>query len=161
MSVEKLALDLKQVRAQFEEWRARKTKPQQRIPAHLWAVAVKLLECYPVNQICRELHLSAEDLYRHRDQISARALPSPQQRRDKDISSSNGQFLELSGQPLLSASTSNVINHDDSLPASRPDPSATCQFVLEHKDGCRLTISLPLAWSRLESLCLNLLRAER
>lgn len=154
MSVEKAPADLKQVGGQFEEWRAGKTNPQQRIPLHLWTAAVKLLEHYPVGQICRVLHLSAQDLYRKRDQLSARSMPAIKQRQGR------GQFLELTGHPLLASSTNKAIKQDE--PGCQPQPNTgVCQLLLEKKDGSRLTISLPLAWPRLETLCLNLLRAQR
>lgn len=163
MSAEKLRLDLKQVQGQFEAWRATKTKAQQRIPANLWSAAVKLLDYYSASVICRELHLSVQDLYRHRDQHrdQHREKMSEPSLFEQQRHQSNSQFLELTGQAVLSSAANSLTNHNDSLVARRAASPDTCQFVLEDKDGRRLTISLPLGWSRLESLCLNLLRTER
>src|SRR5438445_586284 len=97
MSLEKSILDLNEVRAQFEAWRKAKTSVHQRIPTELWRAAIKLLDYYPVGQVCRELHVSAQDLNKHRAQMQTL---SPAKLR-----SSNKQFLGLTGQALLTTTS--------------------------------------------------------
>jgi hypothetical protein len=46
---------LAEVRAKFENWRA-KRKRRCPIPNHLWNAAISLLPLYPVMHIVRELH---------------------------------------------------------------------------------------------------------
>lgn len=150
MSVEPIGFDLKQVQLEFQEWRASKTRLQQRVPSHLWQAAIKLLDRYSVSQICRALNLSAKDLYRQRAKLSTSTPTSTPHK----ASVNNEKFLELTAQPLFNG-------RQQAEHGCEVDNSANCQFVLEHKDGARLTINVPVSWSRLESLCLNLLRAQR
>ena len=149
MSAEKIPLDIKQVREQFEAWRATKSSHRELIPDHLWSAACALLDDYSLNTVCQQLRLNARELRKHQQGVPQRS-PKKKQRKEKR------QFLELNGVALLAAN--NSANNDRStLPLLQP---AICQLMLEKKDGSRLTISLPLQWPGIEALCLNLLRDQ-
>jgi hypothetical protein len=139
MSVEKLIVDLNQVSKEFEAWRGAKTG-RKAIPEKLWRAAVKLLDYYPKRIVCRELKLNPSRLDKHRQSL-------------KQVVTKREPFLELNSQALISAANKNP------TPLLASQKSTFCQLLLEKKDGSRLTISLPLDWSRLERLCANLLRA--
>lgn len=132
MNLEKPNLNLGEVSAQFQAWRKTKTSVQQRIPAELWRAAIKLLEYYPMGQVCRELHVSAQDINKQRAQMQT-VFPTK-------VPSSNKQFMEVTGHPLLTV-------HSNEKPLSTPSQQSAqmgvCQILLEKKDGTRLSISLP------------------
>jgi hypothetical protein len=145
MSAEKLIADINQVRAEFEKWRATKIG-RKRIPEPLWRAAAALLDYYPLKIVSQELHLSPKDLRKHRQII--RPLPQPAK------ASNAGQFLEVNADTVKAAN--NCIKNPPTLISATP---GVCQLLIEKKDGSRLTISLPLEWNRIESLCANLLRS--
>src|SRR5690242_20091133 len=97
MSVEKISLDLNHVRSQFEAWRASRIR-RKPIPENLWSAAIALLELYPFRIVCRELRLNPKYLRKRCGGI----LP-PQAKQSKE-QKGKGQFLELSGQSLISSS---------------------------------------------------------
>jgi hypothetical protein len=156
MSIEKLYLDLNQVRSEFEAWRAARTG-REPTPKKLWLAAVKLLDYYPIKIVCRELRLNPTRLQKYRQGLSE-VQPTESKNRKKE------QFLELSPNSLISAKSKDT----QSLPSHQTEQASeaivgagdqVCRLVLEKKDSSRLTISLPLDWSRIEALCANLLRA--
>lgn len=79
-----LALDIKQVQKNFENWRGTRTK-RGPIPKHLWDQAIALTSCYPVSEISRALRLNATDLARKASLASSR---KPQSRRSSPDTSS-------------------------------------------------------------------------
>jgi hypothetical protein len=145
MSAEKLISDINQVRTEFEKWRATRVG-RKRIPEHLWRAAAALLDYYPLKIVSQELRLSPKDLRKHRQGIR----PLLQQSTPNIV----GQFLEVSADTLITGD-----NLTKSPPTLTSATSAVCQLVIEKKDGHRLTISLPLEWNRIETLCANLLRS--
>ena len=147
MSVEKLFLELNQVRSEFQAWRAAKTG-RERIPENLWSAAITLLNFYPIKIVCKELRLNAKQLRKRREGINQ--PPTQPKRRGK------GQFLELTGRSLIN--TNSLANNTQELLSPQLNQSI-CQLLLEKKDGSRLTISLPMDWTRMEALCANLLKA--
>src|SRR6185295_4647068 len=66
-------------------------------------------------------------------------------------------FLSLSGGELTRMK---LLHKRDSRPNLAPITEAEpdCRIVLERADGSRLSLSFPLDWSRIESLCWGFLR---
>jgi len=60
------SLSIKQVKAQFEAWRKRRSG-REPIPDTLWSAANSLLEKYPISQICRELRVNYNQIQKHRE----------------------------------------------------------------------------------------------
>jgi hypothetical protein len=113
----------------------------------LWALAVALLDHYPFNLICRELHLSPTQLRKR----CAADTQKPQQRQPPQPA-----FLELSSRILP---TPQRPARSVALDAALPLTDGTCRVLLERADGSRLSLTLPLEWLRIEALCASLLRA--
>ena len=65
-------LTLARVRAEFDQWRSGRSG-RGRIPDRLWRLAVSLLGSFSVAVVCRELHLSAGDLRKHRQALDTKA----------------------------------------------------------------------------------------
>lgn len=135
--------DLEQVKSEFESFRAGRSG-KERLPENLWAAAVELLEHYPFNVVWRELRLKAEYL-RYRAEAAKGKGPHPVEKKKK--------FLELRGSELT------AINNSASKNVAALSPTAECRLVIERCDGSRLTLNLPVDWSRIETMCASFLRA--
>jgi hypothetical protein len=141
---EKLLRDLNTVRADFEAWRAQRSG-RERIPDALWAAAVGLLEHYPFGVVCRTLRLSPRDLRQRR----AAAGHAPSRPRHGPSA-----FLELTAQDLATAGT---VTKNGGSAHAMPPTASTCDVVVEHSDGSRLRLRLPVDWSHIEALCARFL----
>jgi len=125
------AAELARVRSLFEQFRARRTVPNQRIPHDLWLAAVALLDRFPLQVVAKQLLVSDSRLRHQRDTLApaaASAEPGPT------------QFLRLP-IPQLAA-------------APAPQHDAVARLILERPDGSRLSLSLPTADAdRFDALC--------
>ena len=132
--------ELARVQSIFEQWRARRSSPRQRIPAHLWDAALSLLDHYPLSVVARVLRVSSQKLRGRRD-----ALPGP----DTAVTSPV-RFLEFPAAALTSPDAR----------ASGADASA--RLVLERPDGARLSLTLSASnWDRLDALVSRFLAHSR
>lgn len=129
--------DLLQVRALFESWRA--TRPHKEpIPNALWSATLSLLDRYPINEICRELRLSGQQLRERRER--SRMDPAAP------------TFLELTARDLTTMQ--NPVSPDGS---TSPPETETLTAVIERRDGGKL--SLTLAVSHLPTVIASFVRA--
>ena len=125
------ASDLARVRSLFEQFRARRSAPNQRIPLDLWLAAVSLLDRFPLQTVAKELHVSDSRLRHQRDTLTPAAAPAEPR---------PAQFLRLP-VPQLAATAA-------------PLPDAVARLTLERSDGSRLSLSVPAADAdRLDALC--------
>ena len=92
------------------------------------AGAVSLLDSFSVAIVCRELHLSAGDLRKHRQALDARA--------ERSVSAPS-PFVELRAVDLAPQASVHTPPADESAAAVRA--------VVERGDGARLTLELPTA----------------
>jgi hypothetical protein len=128
---------LARVRTEFDQWRSGRSG-RGRIPDRLWRLAVSLLDSFSTAVVCRELHLSAGDLRKHRQARDAKTRPSPP---------ATPAFVELRAVDLVPQSPST-----DETPAS-------VRAVLDRADGSRLTLELSVATTpSLEVLIATFLR---
>ena len=136
--------DLQQVKSKIESFRAGRTG-KERIPENLWAAAVALLDHYPFNVVWRELRLKPEYLKRRAGLVKDNEAP----RRKKAA-----KFLALSAGELT------AINNgaNKNVTALSVNHGVECRLVIERVDGSRLTLNLPVEWSRIEALCSGFLR---
>ena len=140
-------LELDQVRVEFEAWRTTRTG-KGRIPELLWTKALSLLDSYPISVVSRELRLDYQQLrQRHRS-----AGLKEQQYKNRSEA-----FLSVSGSELREMNLLHKRSPSPTL-AHLTQAEAECRIVLERADGSRLSLSFPLDWSRIESLCWGLLR---
>ena len=114
--------DLSLTRAEFERWRSH-ASGRGRIPAHLWAQALALVEQHGVSSVCRELGLNA-------GRVRARLAeqPTPPKRR-----TTKPAFVELRPVDIARAAHS----------ATAAD-HAGVGLQIDRADGTRLTLTLPL-----------------
>ena len=125
--------DLSRTRALFEQWRATRSGLREKIPEQLWQAVVALCDCYPVSQLCRELHLSAGALRARLREAEA-----------QPVAPATPEFVPLS----LEALGLPVANRT----ATRTE--APIRLVWERADGTRLQLLLPASlWAQAESLC--------
>ena len=124
------ASDLARVRSLFEQFRARRSAPNQRIPEDLWLAAISLLDRFPLQLVAKELHVSDSRLRHQRDALAPASSPEPP----------SAHFLRLPVPP--------------SAAGSAPHADAVARLVLERPDGSRLSLSVPASDSdRLDALC--------
>jgi hypothetical protein len=137
--------DLEQVKKAFENFRAgRSAGSKKRLPENLWAQAVALLEHYPFRQVWQELRLKPEYL-------KLRAGLTSKER--AIVKKKSPKFLTLKASEL------NAINNGANTTApSSAKQTSECRLVIERVDGSRLTLNLPIDWSRIEELCADFLR---
>jgi hypothetical protein len=141
------ALDLDQVKAEFQAWRKRRVG-RERIPEHLWAAAIALLNHYPISTIQKQLNLNLKQL----KQRSAN-------RQLDQHSLSKQQFLEIKPVEIGEISRrQHSSNNKRRLEALSPVAEPICRIAFERSDGSRLTISLPADSSIIPAICTNLLR---
>ena len=131
--------DLQQVKTIFETWRAGRVG-KERLPEHLWASAVALLDHYPFSVVCRELRLKPD--YLRKRMGTARQQMQPTAKRDF-LSLTAGQLIDIP----ISAKTKQI-----------SAATTECRIVIEHSDGSRLTLTMPADWTRIEALCGSFLR---
>jgi hypothetical protein len=130
--------ELARVRALFEQWRLRRSAPNQKIPLELWRDALSLLDSFPLQLLARELGVSASRLRHQRDAL-APVPPEP----------SRPSFVSLA-LPHPAAS------------AAPPPSEQIARLVLERPDGSRLALSLPAHCAdRLDALCRDFLASPR
>ena len=55
------SLDIDQVKAEFQVWRKQRAG-RERIPEHLWALAIELLNHYPISIVQKQLALNLKQL---------------------------------------------------------------------------------------------------
>ena len=131
--------DLDAVAAQFESWRAGRTK--RAIPSELWAAAVGLVGRYGTSAICGRLRLNASRFKEMRETLGTaswpviRAVPVESRRVGGAAGDRPGAFIEL---PALRVAP---------IPAVVSAPGVgradgACTLVLEGVSGARLTIVL-------------------
>ena len=130
--------ELARVRSHFEQWRSRRSAPNQRIPQELWDAALALLDSFPLQLVARQVGVSASRLRHQRDALGSSSADA-----------SRLTFLPLSPP------------HPAASPAP-PAPDTLARLVLERPDGSRLALSLPLeCWDRLDALCRDFLASPR
>jgi hypothetical protein len=144
------SLDIDQVKAEFQAWRKRRVG-RERIPEHLWAAAIELLNRYPISTVQKQLLLNL-------NQLKQRLANS---RLDKHPLSMQ-QFLEIKPAEIAASSgqspSSNNSRNSRSSDSIRPVGESICRFTFERSDGSRLTISLPADSNIIPVICANLLR---
>jgi hypothetical protein len=133
--------NLSEVKIIFEKFRVSR-KGKEHLPESLWATAVALLAHYPFSVVRRELKLKADYL---RKRAAMGGQPSaPAVKRKKS-------FLAITGQQLTAMN--NVAAHNTSDIVARA--ANQCCLVLERSDGNRLTITMPIDWPGIQSVCSN------
>ena len=134
--------DLQELKTKLANFRAGRVG-KERIPENLWAEAVALLDHYPFNQVWQELRLKREYLQQRAAVAKGRrAVPIKK----------NPKFLTLTEHQLT------TINNGASKNDAALNQAAQCRLVIERCDGSRLTLNLPVEWSRIEALCGSFLR---
>ena len=134
--------NLQIARSQFESWRAERSRVSEPFPPSLRSAATELLKDYPINIVCQELAISAEQLRKWQGINDSKVHVK------KASVSLSEPFLELKASQL-SAATPNITAQ------SRTE----CRIVIERVDGSRLMVSLPADWTQLEAFCTNFLRS--
>ena len=141
--------DLEEVKQAFENFRAgRSERGKGRLPQHLWAAAVELLEHYPFNQVWQELRLKPEYLKRHAHQAKDKSTPSVKKR---------AKFLTISASQLATINNDQNGNNNN-ITAQAAHQARECRLVIERVDGSRLTLNLACQLSDIEALCSSFLR---
>jgi hypothetical protein len=112
--------ELARVRALFEQWRERRTFPNQRIPDELWLAAVAVLDHFPLQVVARALHVSDSRL-RHK----RAALVAP---RDAPATP---RFVALSIPSLEQEAERTAGTYE------------SARLTIERPDGARLSLALP------------------
>lgn len=133
-------ITLEQVKAQFQAWRKERVG-RERIPEHLWNLALELLNHYPITTVQKQLLLNL-----------------------KQLKQRSAQLHPLSKQPFLEIKSSEIAAIAGQLPSASHKlnslkPVAECRIAFERSDGSRLTISLPADANIIPAICANLLRA--
>lgn len=132
--------ELARVQSLFEQWRARRSSPRQRIPPDLWDAAIALLDHVPLSVIARSLRVSSQQLRGRRD-----ALLGPD-----TAATSPVRFIEFPAAAITS------------LDACAADAQAPARLVLERSDGDRLSLTLPASsWDRIDALVTRFLAHSR
>ena len=145
--------DLQQVKTLFENFRARRVR-KERLPESLWGQAIALLEHYPLRVVCRELRLKPNYLRQRAEAVRKgstekfRFHSSPKKPRSR----AKQDFLSLTASELSSVPTPTQL-----LQTNRS--TTECRVVIERTDGGRLTLTVPMDWSRIEAMCAGFLRA--
>ena len=135
--------DLAEIKAAFENFRRTRTNNEKpRLPEALWAAAVSLLEYYPFKVVVRELRLKPNYLRKRAAAVKGRPAPPLKQ----------ANFLTVTASQL------DAIKDGRSNNSISSTTTAGCRLVIEREDGSRLTLNLPVDWSRIEALCANFLR---
>ena len=132
--------DLKQVREEFDAWRAQRTSQTQRIPETFWAAAVALLEHYPINVVSRELRLEYKQLKRRYAAIKDETVSAEVSRPVPET------FLSLNAGELTE------------MVDSAQNTNAECRIVYETNNGSRLSISLPVDGANIATICAKILQ---
>ena len=143
--------DLEQIKTKFASFRAGRAG-KERLPEELWALAIGLLAHYPLMVVCRELRLKPEYL-------KQRAEAAQQGKTDKFKFQQSVQKLGTrpkSHQQFLSLTASDLTCAASTLQTG--SLTSECRVMIERTDGGRLTITMPMDWSRIEALCANFLR---
>lgn len=135
--------ELARVQSLFEQWRARRTTPRQRIPAELWDAAIALLNHFSLSVVARSLRVSSQQLRDRRDALlgpdTAGAAGAPQVR-----------FVEFPAAALTATD------------AAAGNAEAAARLVLERPDGARLSLTLPTSrWDRVDALLSRFLDHSR
>ena len=141
--------ELQDVKTIFESFRAGRTG-KERLPENLWAAAVELLDHYPFREVWRELRVKPEYLKRRAELAKGR----PTQPVEKKIEKKK-KFLALTACELTAINNGGKKNVADPLPTQAIDE---CRLVIERVDGSRLTVNVPIDWSRIEAMCSSFLR---
>ena len=136
---------LQAVRSQFESFRAERTRVSQPFPQSLRKAATQLLKDNPINIVCQELAISAEQMRKWQGTNNSKANAK------KATASSNETFLELKASQL------NPVKAVPNIAAVTP--STECRIVIERVDGSRLVVSVPADWAQVAAFCTNFLRA--
>jgi hypothetical protein len=141
------SLDLDQVKAEFQAWRKRRVG-RERIPEHLWAAAIELLNRYPISTVQKQLLLNLNQLKQRSANSQLNKQPLAKQ-----------QFLEIKPAEIA-ALQPHSSNNRRSLSSIKPVTEPICRIAFERNDGSRLTISLPADSNIIPAICANLLREE-
>ena len=137
-------LDLDEIKTAFENFRSgRVGKHKPRLPENLWAAAIGLLDHYPFDVVWRELRLKPDYLRKRAKSVKG----SPTQPVEK-----KPNFLALTPRDLR------AIKNGTNKNVTSLSATAECRLVIERVDGSRLTLNLPVDWSRIEALYASFLR---
>jgi len=131
-------LSLNQVKVEFDAWRASRTG-RARIPEHLWASALELLNYYPISTVKTQLNLNLKQLKQRsaNGQLDQHSL-------------SKQQFLEIKPTELaVITGPPHAANHKRQMDSLRLVAEPVCRIAFERSDGSRLTISLPCAFGNI------------
>jgi hypothetical protein len=148
--------DLEEIRSKFKNFRAGR-KGKERLPEELWAIAIGLLEHYPLRVVCRELRLKPEYLKQRAEALEQgrtdkfkfdKRVQKPRSKRKPKL---NDNFLSITANDLRSVSASAELMSAGAL-------TSECRVMIERTDGSRLTLTVPIDWSRIEALCAHFLR---
>ncbi len=105
------SLSLSDSQQQFQAWRLQKSHSKERIPEHLWQLAVQFCDTHPLTRVAKHLNLDVGSLRQHRQRLTA-----------KPTVPSSLRFVELDVSPA-------------------PSNSSRCQRVeLERVDGVRMRL---------------------
>ena len=118
---------------------------KERLPENLWTAAIELLEHYPFGEVWRELRVKPEYLRRRAETAKGKPV-QPVEKKKK--------FLALTGSEL-SAIKDGASKQMAALSANQ---AAECRLIIDRCDGSRLTLNLPIDWSRIETMCASFLR---
>lgn len=137
--------DLAQVKAEFAAWRSSRVG-KKHLPENLWAAAVALLAKYPFSVVCSELRLKPNYLRRRVEGESGKLNQTKKK----------PGFLLVTGEQLATINNTPTPNNAAAYSLTQ---SSQCRLVIERIDGSRLSFSLPVDWTKIETLCTNFLRA--
>lgn len=130
--------DLSRARAEFEHWRSH-AAGRGRIPSHLWAMALSLVEHHSVATVCGELGLNPGRL---RARLNEHARSTPKRRTSKPA------FVELRPIDVTRAARAGAAEGNTGL-----------SLQIDRTDGSRLTLTIPTGHSDLiAQLCTAFLR---
>lgn len=146
--------DLEGVKASFDAWRKNR-KGRTRIPEQLLDAAIALLDYYPFHKIRKELNLNTKQLQKVVAAAKYEATPS-EKLAENTIPTSKSIILETTEDQILTHNL--TLSTQQEFVAHTPQ---ICQITLERRDGTRLSLSLPLDWRYLPTLCQRLWKAGR
>jgi len=120
----------------------------QRIPEHLWNLAIELLKYYPITTVQKQLLLNLKQLKQRlaNSQLDQHTL-------------SKQQFLEIKGAEIAAINgQQHSSNNSRPIDSIRPVGEGICRIAFERSDGSRLTISLPADANIIPAICTNLMK---
>jgi hypothetical protein len=141
----KLTLD--QVKVEFQAWRKRRVN-RERIPEHLWAAAIDLLNYHSISVVQKQLNLNLKQLKQRQANNQRNLHPLSKQ-----------QFLEIKPAEIAAINgQTHSPNNRCPIDSIRQVSEPICRIAFERNDGSRLTISLPADSNIIPAICANLMR---